>query len=204
MATQAPRGTFGRLEDSANNIVLPSTLGYRERTRLKQQHGFDYGRMYNCTTSHGMDVFARLTADASVRRTLKTGKGSNSCAAQQFEFKAAADVSYTVERTGTQAVSGFVSNCNTPALTRTMHDLCSSSRTSSPEPVLTTLHPSTIKSYNKKYHMDFMSAARPQARTCNQTLRMLGTYRSDAAIAKALEVHIPGGVVSGFHPDVKC
>jgi hypothetical protein len=53
--------------------------------------------------------------------------------------------------------------------------------------------------------MDFMAAARPQAQTTNQTLRMLGTYSSDAAVAKALGVHVPAGAMKpGFHPDVAC
>jgi hypothetical protein len=53
--------------------------------------------------------------------------------------------------------------------------------------------------------MDFMAAARPQAQTTNQTLRMLGTYSGDAAVAKALGVHVPAGAMTpGFHPDVAC
>jgi hypothetical protein len=53
------------------------------------------------------------------------------------------------------------------------------------------------------YQLDFYAAARPFAQTTNQTLRMLGTYSSDAPVALALGVHIPGGVASGFHPDVQ-
>jgi hypothetical protein len=55
------------------------------------------------------------------------------------------------------------------------------------------------------FPLDFMAAARPQAQTTNQTLRMMGTYSSDAAVAKALGVHVPAGAVkAGFHPDVAC
>jgi hypothetical protein len=55
------------------------------------------------------------------------------------------------------------------------------------------------------FPLDFMAAARPQAQTTNQTLRMLGTYSSDAAVAQALGVHAPAGVMKpGFHPDVAC
>lgn len=41
--------------------------------------------------------------------------------------------------------------------------------------------------------MDFMAAARPQARTTTETMRMLGTYHNDFETAKRLGVHIANG-----------
>jgi len=45
----------------------------------------------------------------------------------------------------------------------------------------------------QKFPLDFLAAARPQVRTTNETLRMLGTYSSDEAVAQRLGVHIPHG-----------
>lgn len=56
----------------------------------------------------------------------------------------------------------------------------------------------------QKFPLDFMSAMRPQTKTTNQTLRMLGTYETDSKLVDKLGARIPAGVTSGFHPDVQC
>jgi hypothetical protein len=41
---QPVRTTFGRLEGVSDCVVLPSTLGYRERQVLQKSAGFEYGK----------------------------------------------------------------------------------------------------------------------------------------------------------------
>lgn len=41
---QPVRTTFGRLEGVSECVVLPSTLGYRERQLLQKTAGFEYGK----------------------------------------------------------------------------------------------------------------------------------------------------------------
>lgn len=41
--------------------------------------------------------------------------------------------------------------------------------------------------------MEFLAAARPHVRTTNETMRMLGTYSGDQAVAQRLGVHIAHG-----------
>lgn len=45
----------------------------------------------------------------------------------------------------------------------------------------------------QKFPMDFLAAARPQTRTTTETMRMLGMYGCDSAVAQRLGVHIPHG-----------
>jgi hypothetical protein len=41
---QPLRTTFGRLEGVSERVILPSTLGYRERQLLQKTAGFEYGK----------------------------------------------------------------------------------------------------------------------------------------------------------------
>lgn len=99
----------------------------------------------------------------------------------------------------------FVSNNNTPMLTRTFHEVSGLDSTTQ-NPPLETLHPLTLKSYKNKFPLDFLAAARPAAQTTNQTMRMLGTYTGDEQLARLINARIPAvGIKPGcFHPDVKC
>jgi hypothetical protein len=44
--------------------------------------------------------------------------------------------------------------------------------------------------------LDFLAAARPQARTTTETLRMMGAYSSDKLVAEQLGVHVPNACSS--------
>ncbi|WIA35534.1 hypothetical protein OEZ86_003960 [Tetradesmus obliquus] len=214
---QPVRTTFGRLEGVSECVVLPSTLGYRERQLLQKTAGFEYGKIYNSAQSMG--VVDRLTMDASVRQRLQVTHAASSPAGTLGSdwarmtasstspcsscSSSGASLSGARSRSSSRPPSGFVSNNNVPALTRSLHEAAASA--GAEQLPLGSLHPITLKSYYKHFPLDFMSAARPQAQTTNQTLRMLGTYSSDAAVAKALGVHVPAGAVKpGFDPDVVC
>jgi hypothetical protein len=57
------------------------------------------------------------------------------------------------------------------------------------------LNPAVLLPFHtlQKFPMDFLAAARPQTRTTTETMRMLGTYSCDSAVAQRLGVHIPHG-----------
>lgn len=48
----------------------------------------------------------------------------------------------------------------------------------------------------QKHPIDFLAAARPQARTTTETLRMMGAYSSDKAVAEQLGMYVPNACSS--------
>eukprot|EP00878_Enallax_costatus_P027365 GHUV01029448.1.p1 GENE.GHUV01029448.1~~GHUV01029448.1.p1 ORF type:complete len:224 (+),score=48.23 GHUV01029448.1:56-673(+) len=201
---QQLRTTFGQLDHVADKVILPSTLNYRERAELQKKHACEYGRTYN--SPGRMNVYDRLTADAAVRQNVKSMHTPPSEPVDVDLKLATAAATRGTSRSGSPSLpSGFVSNNNIPATTKSFHEAATLEATTQ-DPPLSTLHPITLKSYHKKYQMDFLAAARPAAQTTNQTMRMLGTYEGDADVVRMMNVHIPAvGVKPGcFHPDVNC
>jgi hypothetical protein len=56
------RTTFGKLEGSSKHVVLPSTLGYRERTELAKKHAFEYSQVSTCR-SQQMSLLQFISSD---------------------------------------------------------------------------------------------------------------------------------------------
>lgn len=172
----------------ADQVVLPSTLGYRERVTLSREKPFEYGKIYDADHQRSSHVWNRLVADATVRQTISA---NNTRPPTEYFGKGIPE--------DTSSSGGFVQNNHaTNKLTR-------GQQVKYVEPSVDTLHDITAKSYKKQFPMDFMTAVRPDTETVNQTLRMMGTYKPDYAIADRFKMNIPNGCPGGkgeFHADV--
>lgn len=172
----------------ADQVVLPSTLRYKERVTLSREAPYEYGKIYSADHQMSSNVWGRLVADATVRQSISA---QNSRPTPDTFGRGIPE--------DTTASGGFVqNNHHTTKLTR-------GQTVRYQEPPVDSLHDLTAKSYKQKYPVDFMTAVRPDTETTNQTLRMMGTYKSDYAVASRFNMNIPNGCPGGkgaFHPDV--
>ncbi|GAX78366.1 hypothetical protein CEUSTIGMA_g5808.t1 [Chlamydomonas eustigma] len=166
--------------------IMPSMMSYKDRLSLKDKSAFEYTNLY--TNSASLPVWARLFTDGTVRhartRSARPYREGGNVPSQQ----------------GT--LSGFVTNSTCPSATFTPTQSFKTGFSTDP---VESMHPLVAKSYKQKFPIDFLISIRPDAETMNQTLRMLGTYRTDYEHAERFSTFIPSGCPGGpqsFHPDV--
>mmetsp|Transcript_40256 Transcript_40256/g.89397 ORF Transcript_40256/g.89397 Transcript_40256/m.89397 type:complete len:378 (+) Transcript_40256:766-1899(+) len=171
------------------DAVLPSTLTYKDRMRLQEDSSYAYNSLY---VSGAMGpVWERLMADASIRQSKRWSS---------IPYQEGSTALYS-----TNTLSGFNTNSTRPSAVYTQTSFKPGHTDQLESVPLETLHPLTAKRHKQKYPVDFMAAIRPDAQTTNQTLRMLGTYKTDYPHAERFNMHIPEGAPGGdawFHPDV--
>jgi len=183
-----PYTTLGRLTnrhlDGASNVLVwPSTLTYKERLSLRAQNPTEYNRVYGQTERYAKDnVHERLDRDAHVRMSLPCNES---------KYKSPSSLP------GFTTGSGWKSNWKWeeiygPHKPQRVVD-----------PSLLGLHPIQLHRYQKKHGVDFMVAARPQAETTSQTMRVLASYPGDKAVAKKMHMRMGPGYYAGFQPDIK-
>ncbi|KIY98776.1 hypothetical protein MNEG_9185 [Monoraphidium neglectum] len=143
-----------------------------------------------------MPVWDRLCADAGVRRTLPRNQGATRC---EEQWGAPPVAGSGTER---RCHSGFVINNSSGR--EEAQEQRRREQAESQAPALDALHMLTLKSYKKKFPMDFMAACRPRAKTTNQTLRMMGLYEEDGFFMAKMGAQPPVGVTAGaFLPDMR-
>jgi hypothetical protein len=166
--------------------VMPSMMSYKDRLSLKNESAFEYTNLY--TSSASSPVWERLFTDGTARH-------ARSRSARPYQ-----EGGNVPSQHGT--LSGFATNSTCPSATYTPTQSFKTGYSADP---VETMHPLVAKRYKQKYPMDFLISIRPDAETTNQTLRMLGTYRTDYEHAVRFCTFIPHGCPGGpqsFHPDV--
>mmetsp|Transcript_19412 Transcript_19412/g.48813 ORF Transcript_19412/g.48813 Transcript_19412/m.48813 type:complete len:158 (+) Transcript_19412:130-603(+) len=150
------------MEDS---LLSPSALTTRDRCSLKHKDPVSYSHLYHRNNQES-NVWSRLTKDAARRKDFRPKNG-------------------TYQRTPMSSPcndSGFATNNNT-----TSGPLPPKGATPPPEADVRSLHFKTLRSFKKKYPIEFMSAVRPSAQTLNNTLAMWGNQPSDPSNTEILK-----------------
>ncbi|KAL6754359.1 hypothetical protein V8C86DRAFT_2704290 [Haematococcus lacustris] len=171
-------------------VANPSSLSYRERVELIDSgNTAEHHRLW--VQAYKPGVWDRLLEDASTRSR------------QRQSLPNAPDSVTALRHTGT--LSGYASN-TAPAV----HSMNSfnNGHNSIAAPHPTSLnHPWLSKRFMHKDKIEYMAAIRPDCETMNQTLRMMGTYPTDAPHAARCQLHMPPlspAIPPGaFHPDVR-
>lgn len=174
--------TFGELKGVASRVILPSTLKYKERVALRSEFPHEYGRLYEHGSVKSRSVYDRLSADAVVRQSMLK---SDDCRKDDLgKFR--------------EGPSGFATNNCKDSVRLTSSEVAAAKDQPAQD-----LNNITALNSHKRHSVDFMCATRPQAQTTNQTMRMLGTYKSDAQVIKKLGTTLAGVIKSGYTPDIR-
>uniref|UniRef100_A0A061SC54 Uncharacterized protein n=1 Tax=Tetraselmis sp. GSL018 TaxID=582737 RepID=A0A061SC54_9CHLO len=161
--TDRTLNTVLNVQASPEKILIPSALRTNDRCSLKESHPVEYSHLYHFAHKE-KNVWSRLVKDGRRRDDARTAHGSYAGAC-------------TLDRAPD---SGYAMN---NAKSKTVEPAASAGD----DPDVKSLHSKTLRSFRKKYPIEFMTAVRPKAQTMNQTLGIWGYQDTDKEMAGTLQ-----------------
>eukprot|EP00193_Tetraselmis_chui_P005548 CAMPEP_0177756334 /NCGR_PEP_ID=MMETSP0491_2-20121128/3046_1 /TAXON_ID=63592 /ORGANISM="Tetraselmis chuii, Strain PLY429" /LENGTH=156 /DNA_ID=CAMNT_0019271895 /DNA_START=205 /DNA_END=675 /DNA_ORIENTATION=- len=146
------------------SLLSPSALSTKTRCTLKKSDPVAYSHLYH-RNHQDSNVWSRLTKDASRRTEMRPKNGTY----------VPTPVSSPCDD------SGFASNNKKTRGPLPPED------GNQPEPDMRSLHFKTLRSFKKKYPIEFMASVRPNTVTINNTLAMWGCQASDRSNGDILQ-----------------